>query len=363
MSKNILMPVRTVADWGGVHEWAQTAVQDFVSAGIRVTVVGKEGLFQERIQAAGGQYHVVDWEHWDTYVDQIVAKEPWDLVFSHGPLARNLGIAVGESLAIPIHHMIHGAYLDHVNDWAPRVTSLIAASPSVQDFVVRVGKVEPWKVSVVANGVPDVVFDLKYQTLAEKLHDGRGTVVTAARLSPDKVGQIDPTIRLVTDLANLFPDVKWTLDVMGDGPLRHEFQDRFQLGLNRIPNVDIKFSGWVSPDEVPVRMNSAVAACVAGMGGVRALAAGTLTLGVGAQGSVGIQTGQNLRAGIWSNFGDHGCPRFEPTDQTNDLEQIIDQGKYDEHVQFARNSCRINRSESTVRESMFDALGIVPEYS
>ena len=359
MAKNILMPVRTVADWGGVHEWALTAVQDFIAAGMNVTVVGKEGTFRDRILAAGGNFHIVDWDNWTRSVQQVVGLDSWDVVFSHGPIARNLGMAVAEKQDIPIHHMIHGAYLDHVNDWAPRVTGIIAASPSVQDFVVRVGKVEPWKVAVVANGVPDSVFDLSYKSLAEKLTGGKGTVVTAARLAPDKVGQIDPTIRLVSDLAACLPDIDWTLDVMGDGPLRNEFQGRFTAGLGRLSNVTVEYSGWVNPDEVPMRMNRAVAACVAGMGGVRALAAGTLTLGVGAQGSVGIQVGQNLRAGVWSNFGDHGCPRFTPSDQTIDLRDIIINNRYDEVVQFARNTCRINRSESIVRESMFDALGLI----
>ncbi len=359
MAKHILMPVRTVAEWGGVHEWALTAVQDFVAADIGVTVVGKAGTFRDRIVSAGGQFLVIDWDNWERSIQQAVSLESWDLVFSHGPLARNFGMAVAESQDIPIHHMIHGAYLDHVNDWAPRVTSIIAASPSVQDFVVRVGKIEPWKVAVVANGVPDGVFDLDYLSLAEKLKGGTGTIVTAARLSPDKVGQIDPTIRLVSDLAGYLPDIDWTLDVMGDGPLRNEFQSRFAAGFTGMANVAVEYSGWVDPAEVPIRMNRAVAACVAGMGGVRALAAGTLTLGVGAQGSVGIQMGQNLRAGVWSNFGDHGCPRFTPTDQSADLRNIIRNKSYDEVVQIARNTCRINRSEKIVKESMFDVLGLI----
>lgn len=358
MPHKVLMPVRTVAEWGGVHEWALTAVQDFRAHGVEVVVVGQDGTFRDRILAAGGQYHSVVWDKWTDAVGGLSKAGEWDLIFSHGPLARNLGLAVSESTGVPVYHMIHGAYLDQVNDWSPRAESILAASPSVQDFVVRIGKVEPWKVSVVANGVPDSVFDLPYRTLEEKLADGKGTVVTAARLAPDKLHQINPTITLVADLAILRPEIEWTLDVMGDGPLRLDFESRFHEGLKSFANVTVKYSGWVEPEEVPRRMNEAVAACVAGMGGVRALAAGTLALGVGAQGSVGIQVGPNLRAGIWSNFGDHGCPRFTPSDQTQDLKRILATESYDEVVRFARASCQLHRSESFVRSAMFDALGL-----
>ena len=217
---------------------------------------------------------------------------------------------------------------------------------------------EPWKVSVVPNGVPDVVFDLPIIPLAEKLSKGEASIVTAARLAADKTNQIGPTIETVEAFAKLFPKVQWNLDVMGDGPLRSRFHSEFHRALGHLENVEITFSGWVAPDEVPRRMNQAVAACVAGMGGVRALAAGTLTVGVGAQGLVGVQVGQNLRAGIWSNFGDHGCPRFEASNVSSDIHQIISDGSYDDVVNFARESCNLHRNESSVRSSMFDALEI-----
>lgn len=358
MINRIFLPVRTVAEWGGVHEWVLTAVQDLRSIGVEVLVAGRSGLFKERMLSAGADYYELDWDTWYDHVSLLAELYDWDLVFSHGPLARNLGVEVGRRTGKPVHHMIHGAYLDQVNDWSPQVESVIAASPSVFDLVVRVGKVEPWKVSVVPNGVPDAVFDLTYKDLQTKLAGGSAKVVTAARLAPDKLHQIGPTIRLMTDLAHYRDDIHWTLEVMGDGPMRDHFLSEFADGLGDISNVSVDYLGWTDPEEVPRRMNEAVAACVAGMGGVRALAAGTLALGVGAQGSVGLQFGRNLMAGIWSNFGDHGCPRFSPSDQTEDLKFILETNSYDLFVEHAREACRLHRSASTVRSSMYSALGL-----
>ncbi|MFR0636656.1 hypothetical protein RF641_01580 [Arthrobacter sp. LS16] len=358
INNNILIPVRTVAEWGGLHEWVYHSVLDLQAIGWNVIVAGQSGVFEKRILSTGAKFIEVDWSNWQESVDRVMASGPWSKIFSHGPLARNLALKMSALTAVPVYHMIHGAYLDQVDRWSPYVRNVLVASPSVQDFVVRVGKVEPWKVCVVPNGVPDQVFDMPLLPLAEKIGGGAGSIVTAARLSPDKVNQIRPTIETVSTFARLYPDIEWTLDVMGDGPLRAKFHNSFRDGLDSLKNVQIVFSGWVEPDEVPRRMNRSVAACVAGMGGVRALAAGTLTVGVGAQGLVGVQTGQNLRAGIWSNFGDHGCPRFEATDVATDIAQIVEHGDYDDTVSFARDSCRLHRNETMVRNSMYDALEI-----
>lgn len=356
--KRILLPVRTVAEWGGLHEWVYHAVLDLQSIGWSVVVVGQQGLFQTRIEGIGATYVAIDWSDWRASIDDVLGTGPWTKIFSHGPLARNLALKVSDLTHVPVYHMIHGAYLDQVDNWSPRVSNIMAASPSIQDFAIRVGKIEPWKVCVVPNGVPDSVFDLPLIPLAEKLSNKDGTIVTAARLASDKVNQVAPTIETVRTFAGLFPDINWTLDVMGDGPLKEYFYSEFTSALEPIGNVNIRFSGWVPPEEVPRRMNTAVAACVAGMGGVRALAAGTLTIGVGAQGLVGVQFGTNLRAGIWSNFGDHGCPRFIPSEIRSDISRIISDNRYDEIVGFARESCMMHRSESIVRNSMLDALEI-----
>ncbi|MGP5164281.1 glycosyltransferase [Arthrobacter rhombi] len=352
------MPVRTVAEWGGLHEWVLHSVLDLQAIGCEVVVVGQDGVFRDRIESTGAEFVSLDWANWRIGMADVLSTGPWDKIFSHGPHARNVALRASETTGTPVYHMIHGAYLDQVNDWSPRVQTILAASPSIQDFVVRVGKVEPWKVAVVPNGVPDAVFDMPYRSLAEKISDGHGTVVTAARLAPDKVHQIEPTVQLVTTLSEYFPETMWTLNVMGDGPLRGHFENEFSRGLDKFDNVMVEYSGWVAPDEVPREMNKAVAACVAGMGGVRALAAGTLTVGVGAQGSVGLQKGDNLRAGIWSNFGDHGCPRFSPSDLRWDLQTVLANDEYDEIVQFARESCRLHRSEEIVRSALYEALNM-----
>ena len=138
--------------------------------------------------------------------------------------------------------------------------------------------------------------------------------------------------------------------------LRDRYEREFRRFTADNPRVQTTFHGWVAPEEVPRRMNTAVIGLVAGMGGIRTLAAGALCIGVGARGSVGVQVGSNLRAGLWTNFGDHGTPQFTPTSITSDLERVLQPGAYEEAVGFARTAARRTRSGSVVRDALLTAL-------
>lgn len=354
--QKILVLARTVADWGGLHEWVVDAAADLMEAGNDVTVVGGVGLFEERTRAIGASYIAIDWEHWQAEVGRVAATGPYDIIFAHAPQARMLALELPKWPNSRIHVMCHGAYHDYVYTWAGKVDSILAASPCLVDFLTRIGKVEPWKIEMVPNGVPDSVFDLPLRSLDERLEDGVGHVVMASRLARDKTMQIEAAKETLIACTRIRPEVTWQLDVLGDGPLRERYEREFGRLRAAHPNVRTVFHGWVPPDEVPLHMNRAVVSLVSGMGGVRALASGTLCIGVGARGSVGVQIGRNLRAGLWSNFGDHGTPQFTPTPISEDLESVLRPGAYEEAVSFARLAARRTRSASVVRDALLTAL-------
>lgn len=355
-SQKILIPARTVAEWGGLHEWVVDAAADLLAVGHEVTVVGGPGLFEERARAVGASYLTFDWERWEAEVDRIADTGPYDIVFAHAPQARMLALALPKWPGSRIHVMCHGAYHDYAYTWADQVESIPAASPCLVDFLTRIGKVEPWKIDMVPNGVADHVFDLPLRSFDERIQDGVGHVVMASRLARDKVQQIEAAKETLAACTRLHPEVTWQLDVLGDGPLRERFQREFGRFSAAHPKVRTTFHGWVPPEEVPLRMNTATIGLVSGMGGVRTLAAGALCIGVGARGSVGVQAGRNLRAGLWSNFGDHGTPQFTPTSITEDLERLLQPEPFEEAVSFARTAAQRSRSATVVRGAMLTAL-------
>ncbi|WJY98025.1 glycosyltransferase [Corynebacterium fournieri] len=351
------MPVRTVAEWGGVHEWTVDAASALIRAGHDVTFVGSGVVFKERAEATGASFRVVNWRKgWESVARSMGEQADFDLIFSHAPAGRQFGLLANEQAKKEHIVMVHGAYHDYMYEWSDQVDAFVAASPALVHFVQQFGRVAPWKVTNLPNVAPDDVFDLPLLSHDEKLEGGVGHIVTASRLSKDKVVQIDSVEEAVRSLASLYPDVHWEINVCGDGPLRDYFDQRYNLLEMSVPNVSHTMHGWVEPAEIPLMMNRAYLTVAAGMAGMRASAAGSLLLGTGARASVGIQTGNNLRAGIWSNYGDHGIFRFAPSDVRADLVKLGSPAAYDEAISVARSVVRLANSQTVVDDLMFAAL-------
>ena len=351
--RRILMPVRTVAEWGGVHEWTVDAASALIRAGHEVTFVGSGVVFKERAEATGASFRVVNWRKgWESVARSVGEQADFDLIFSHAPAGRQFGLLANEQAKKEHVVMVHGAYHDYMYEWSDQVDAFVAASPSLVHFVQQFGRVAPWKVTNLPNAAPDEVFDLPILSHDEKLEGGVGHIVTASRLSKDKVVQIDSVEEAVRSLAALYPDVQWEINVCGDGPLRDYFDQRYNLLEMSVPNVSHTMHGWVEPAEIPLMMNRAYLTVAAGMAGMRALGSGSLLLGTGARASVGIQTGNNLRAGIWSNFGDHGIFRFSPKPIQRSLEELANPEAYDEAVEIARMVVGKGNSQSAVDDQM-----------
>ncbi|MDC7109706.1 glycosyltransferase family 4 protein [Corynebacterium afermentans] len=355
--RRILMPVRTVAEWGGVHEWTVDAAAALIHAGHEVTFVGSGEVFKERAEATGASFHVVNWSKgWKSAARSVGEQADFDLIFSHAPAGRQFGLLVNEQAKKEHVVMVHGAYHDYMYEWSDQVDAFVAASPSLVHFVQQFGRVAPWKVTNLPNAAPNEAFDLPLLSHDQKLEEGVGHIVTASRLSKDKVVQIDSVEAAVRSLASLYPDVQWEIDVCGDGPLRDYFDKRYNLLGMSVPNVSHTMHGWVEPAEIPLVMNRAYLTVAAGMAGMRALASGSLLLGTGARASVGVQTGNNLRAGIWSNFGDHGIFRFSPTEIQRSLEALANPERYDEAVEIGRMVVAKGNTQSVVDDKMRAAL-------
>lgn len=355
-TKRILMPVRTVAEWGGVHEWTVDAATALINNGCSVTFVGQGEVFKERALATGAAFKEIEWTNWSSAAQEIGEQGDFDLIFSHAPGGRQFGLKVNQLAKKEHVVMIHGAYHDYMYEWSDQVDAFVAASPSLVHFAQRFGRVAPWKVSNLPNAAPSEIFDMPLISHDEKLADGIGVILTASRLSPDKLSQIDAVESAARILVELHPDIEWRIDVYGDGPLRNVFENRYRLLSTRLPRVSYQMHGWVAPNEVPMLMQHAYLTVTAGMAGMRALASGSLCLGTGAKSYVGLQVGKNLRAGIWSNFGDHGVLRFTPTDLHKDLAALATAQAYDAAVHTAREVSRRGNHQDIVNGLMLSAL-------
>jgi hypothetical protein len=83
--RRILMPAKTVAEWGGLHEYVVNASRTLVEAGNDVVVVCRPGLVAERVAATGATALEVDWDNWQPTADLIRDTMAFDAILSHGP--------------------------------------------------------------------------------------------------------------------------------------------------------------------------------------------------------------------------------------------------------------------------------------
>lgn len=360
---HILIPAVTVAEWGGLHEWVAEATQWLTDAGCRVTVVARGDRFTSAVREAGATVlPVADWKRWDielAAVTEYATRNGVDKIFTHGPQARALGIAAGQRLALPVYVMVHGAYHDYAFEWQEHAHRFITASPSLADYLRDVAKVRMERIFVVPNGLPRSVANLGVRSLDDKLAGGVGRIATASRLDRDKLAQIPVIAEVLSACRASFPQIHWRVDVYGDGILRGHFESALKWYSSTISDTSVVFHGWTPPENIPLRMNEAVIGVVAGLGGMRAVATGTLCVAVGARDVVGLQVGENLAQGIYSNFGDHGTQGYVPTPISRDLEKLFaEEGAYDRAVMSARELALRVRSSDAVRDALFSALDL-----
>lgn len=356
MSRNILMPVKTVAEWGGVHEWTVDAAKALIDNGDRVIFVGEGETFRERATRTGADFIPVNWDDWAPTIDLVLNDIDFDLIFSHAPAARQFGLEVNRKANVEHIVMVHGAFHDRMYEWQSEVDAILAASPALVHYAQRFGRVDPWKVTCIPNAAPDEIFRAEPISFEEKLASGQATIMTASRLAPDKVPQIAVVEEAVATLAGLLPEICWNLEVYGDGPSRPYFEARYRNLERMHPNVSVNLPGWIEPEIVPARMREAFLVVTAGMAGMRACASGTLVAGIGARSNVGLQFGRNLRAGLWSNFGDHGTQRFTPNFLTDDLKMIVESNRYDSISRQTRNAVFNAHRQSEINSRMLSAL-------
>lgn len=354
--RKIVMPVQTVADWGGVHEWTVDAAECLLSAGHEVIFVGSGELFEQRVKEVGAKFHRIDWKDSIEEICNQIPLETADLIFSHAPRARLFGISLAKRFGCEHIVMIHGAFHDRMYEWSDQVNAFAAASPSLVHYVQRYGRVAPWKVSCIPNAAKDEYFDIPFNPVNQKIDEGEARVVLASRLSTDKLSQLNAAEEAISYLAKSMSSLRWKLDIYGDGPLRSYYESRLKRMEQSNSNVFGELKGWIPPAEVPVRMNNAFLTVTAGMAGMRACASGSACLAVGARSYVGVQYSQNLRAGLWSNFGDHGVQNFIPTPLHSDLDTLLDFAAHDQLVQETRSTVRLSNSQKVVDGIMRSVL-------
>lgn len=230
---------------GGAHVHVRDLAQAMIGLGHDVCVlVGGQGPFTEELEAKGIPYYSI--EHLvrpiNPYNDLLALKELCtvlrkvkpDLISTHSSKAGWLGRVAGKILGIPTLFTAHGwaftegvpaleryIYLLAEKMAAPLATKIITVSEYDRRLALKYRVASAEKIITVHNGMPDVS-----PLLRAKPDKEPPKLIMVARFEPPK-----DHFTLFKALAQL-KDLKWELDLVGDGPLRREAEKMVSnLGL------------------------------------------------------------------------------------------------------------------------------------
>lgn len=350
------MPAFTVAPWGGLHENVLHGALALATAGHKVTLVLRPGLISEKARDNGLSVVEVDWDEWEETADRIRNEISYDLILAQPQKSRELALHINQGRNQPLYVMFHGYYSDQAAEWNDKVTGFLTVTPSLSEFLHGFAKVEPWKMHVVPNGVPMDRFDYPLKSFAEKTKGNRATVVIPSRIDKDKIFQQEALKELVKCIRSSKVNLEWEISVLGDGPEKRRFERLSSELVKDTPNVNITFTGWVDSEQVPTLMNNAVFTIGAGRGALQSLAVGTPVLAAGKHGIAGFQFGNNLRVGLWSNFGDYPFQKAPITEIEPNFSYLMEPENYTKVQANGRLVVAAERSQDAVDKLLVSSL-------
>lgn len=311
-SLSILLAVHTVADWGGLQDWAVGMAVGLSKLGNRVILVSNNPLMIERSEAGGAEGYLIDWSEWPSHLERVAELTHFDVIFAQPFSSREFSITLSELRKIPVVYMSHGNNLDFMYSWQHEVSRFLVASSSLSLMLSDLGRVPNERIAELPNGFPDVLVDRRILSYDERIINGEAHFMIAARLMPDKVSQIEGMKVLVKSALESGTIRSAVIDVYGGGPSEAEFRARLDSFASEIGSIKVRFHGWVEQSIVLDALSSAFFSVAGGVTGTQSVALGTPCLGAGIRGMCGVSTPDNMNRVLGSNFGDHTA-RFSTT--------------------------------------------------
>jgi len=355
--QRVLLATHTFAFWGGLQDWAVGMARGLKTLGVEVGFVTNNERMEQLAAPFSAETFLIDWSDWRSDVSRIMDSGPWDVVFSQPFGSRELGVELKTRFGVPLVVMCHGNNSDSVYAWGGVADGILLASTSLVRTMVDFGHVEPRKVAVLPNGVPDEFFEEELAPFEERLTpDGRASLVVASRLAVDKLNQV-PAMELLVSTLLRQPEVRSiSIEVLGGGPMRSVYESRFSALALSEPRVQVDMVGWVDVNTVKEHMRRALFTVVGGVSGTQSVSLGTACLGAGIRCVAGVSTPDNIDAVLGTNFGDHAVLDIDSRKIAADVQWMMEPNNYTAFQQVYGPLTRSERSHTAVARRALDLL-------
>lgn len=352
----IIFLCHTVAKWGGLHENTTAAINGLIANGHAVYAVLSPGPISELARSAGAIVYECDWQAKDSadriYRDIEARELSFDVALASPIKSRELGIELASSLNIPIAIQFHGHYPDQAAWWKSEVSKFSAVSGSISEMLTGYCQVPGWDVSQIPNGVDSGILNREPIDPALKLRNGTLRISVASRLEKDKGFQWSALIEL---LKNLTPASELDIEVriMGDGENRETIAKLIRENTDGLSNVNVDFTGWLSPEEVEKELRQSYLAVGSGRSALKSLAVGTPVIGAGRSANIGFIHGVGYDLASWSSFGDNPSPSVPRSQHLDCVHSVMTDFDFYRSIQIdARRFIEGGRTQEQVNAMM-----------
>jgi glycosyltransferase involved in cell wall biosynthesis len=241
----ILMPVTYVAESGGLHDHVEEIALSAPSFGAEVTVIGREGLFLDRLKSLGVSVISMDFADKESGIHKLRALGPWDLIHAHPFGAREFGLAAGEALGIPQIVTIHGWYEDAVRGWHAKASAIVCVTEAIATRIRSIPGIDPSKVVTIENR-----FKVKHGAVHPfRPAEAPFNISIASRIDAD----FTPVLTLLSEFASAciaHRDARWKFSIAGTGDSVGSLVRKMGGEWSNIHAPQITLLGWLDAKEL-----------------------------------------------------------------------------------------------------------------
>lgn len=320
---NILITVFFNAPQGGLHENIRATAKGLLADGHSVSLICKAGPFADQMVDIGvyvfnTDFAITDFRRVFKQVKAAHQRAPFDIIHAHPFLSRQLAIAIGQCLAVPVIETMHGQYLDQLPNTIAQLDAVVCVSEGIKQYLLTEQSHLPAEKFFVVPNVPDIK-QFKYIATPPSIHSkGKVVIALVSRLDSDKQFILDIFLKAVEYTAQAYPGkVHW--QIVGQGTQSETFAR--QLAERQGEN-SVEFSGWLQEAKLQQAYCASHAVIAPGRCAIEALSCSVPAIALGSKGYIGLVDANRWQAALYSNFG--GIGQQEQSYQAGSIEADID---------------------------------------
>ena len=137
-NKHIVIILYFNSPMGGLHLNVIDTVKFLIKNNIKVTVIGKNGVFQKEIEQLKANYLSINFENIDYDTNYIISKlDTPNIIHTHPFKAKNIAIKLSKYYKIPLIMTLHSINDNSIKSYEKDIDLFISVSELVKQYIIK----------------------------------------------------------------------------------------------------------------------------------------------------------------------------------------------------------------------------------